>query len=516
MSAAVPRTIEYWAEQKPDTIGLIEGDRTLTYSAWNDAANRIASGLVAHGVEAGDIVVLRTQVRTEWAVIASALGKLGCPLLGLNWRLTASETAHVLSNSGAKVMICDDPDPAALRSAFKNLPIKLAVSLDTPADAFVSYQSLLEHEPEPRFSSGDPSLIIYTSGTTGLPRGVMKNMQEEARNSVEAAEYLADVAGSRRQVPGDVVLNTLPMHHAAGPATLFGALRQSNLVVLQRRFDAAGALRLIDRHKVTVWTGVPTMYKRMAALPAAELRKHDVSSLKSLGVGAAPVPPALKEWIEDYFGEGLLSEGYGSTETGMITHMPPGMHRQKPGSSGVPHKHVDISIREKAGDELPLGEVGEIWVRSPANIHRYLNETPLGADTLDEKGYFRVGDMGRMDQDGYLYITDRAKDMIVSGGVNIYPAEIEAVLVAHPAVQDAAVIGIPNEEFGEEVKAFIELSNPDTTSADDIMTFAAAHLASYKRPRGVEIVDELPRNTMGKVLKRELREPYWKDKERKV
>jgi long-chain acyl-CoA synthetase len=328
-------------------------------------------------------------------------------------------------------------------------------------------------------------------------------------------EYQQSVAGSRPQVRGDIQLITLPMHHGAGPGSLWGSQGRGNTVVLLRRFDPEEALRLIERHKVTVWTGVPTMYKRIAGLPPEVLTRYDVSSIRMLGVGAAPVPYALKEWIIGYFGE-RLAEGYGATETGMLTALSPEMQTKKPGSSGLPHRHVYISIRGDAGDELPAGQEGEIWVKTPAVIRGYLNAKPLDQETLDAKGFFRTGDVGRLDDDGYLFITDRAKDMIVSGGVNIYPAEIEAAIIRHPAVQDVAVIGIPDEEFGEQVKAFCELKPGRAAEPAEIMAHCAEALASYKRPKTLEIVAELPRNTMGKLLKRELRDPFWKGRERNV
>jgi long-chain acyl-CoA synthetase len=257
------------------------------------------------------------------------------------------------------------------------------------------------------------------------------------------------------------------------------------------------------------------MYKRLAGLPPAVLAKYDVSSIRILGVGAAPVPYSLKEWIIGHFGE-CLAEGYGATETGMLTALAPEMQKKKPGSSGLPHTHVTISIRGEDGAELAPGEEGEIWVRTPMVIRGYLNAKPLDSDTLDDAGFFRTGDIGRVDEEGYLFITDRAKDMIVSGGVNIYPAEIEAAIIRHPAVQDVAVIGIPDEEFGEQVKAFCELKPGRTAEPGDILAYCAGALASYKRPRTIDIVAELPRNTMGKLLKRELRDPYWKGRERNV
>jgi long-chain acyl-CoA synthetase len=233
-------------------------------------------------------------------------------------------------------------------------------------------------------------------------------------------------------------------------------------------------------------------------------------------VGAAPVPYSLKTWIFETFGENVLSEGYGATETGMLTRLPAHMQRAKPGSSGLPHKHVEIEIRDDVGKALAAGEVGEIWVKTPVTIGRYLNGKDLDTDTLDKRGFFRTGDVGKLDDEGYLFITDRAKDMIISGGVNIYPAEIEAAILLHPAVQDVAVIGIPDDEFGEQVKAFCELKPHRTTNEAELLDHCRTHLASYKRPKSIEFMSELPRNTMGKLLKRELRQPYWKNRERNV
>jgi long-chain acyl-CoA synthetase len=286
--------------------------------------------------------------------------------------------------------------------------------------------------------------------------------------------------------------------------------------VLLRRFDPERALQLIERHRVTDWSSVPTMLTRISTLPPEVLARYDVSSLKHLGVGAAPVPYALKEWVFGYFGEGCLSEGYGTTETGMVTHLSAQMQRAKPGSSGKPFKQVSIEIRSGEGAVLPPGAVGEVWVRTPNTLERYLNESSLDAAQLDAQGFFRVGDVGYLDSDGYLYITDRLKDMIISGGVNIYPAEIEAVLLKHPAVLDAAVIGIPDAEFGEQVKAFCELRPGASATPAELLEFASRDLATYKRPKSLEVLPELPRNTMGKLLKRELRAPYWIGRERQI
>lgn len=519
MNEPVAGSVEHWARETPNARAIVEGDRILTWCALNEQADRVAHGLRALGVEPGDIVVTRLQIRTEWPVISAALGKLGCRLLGLNWRLTPAETKYVLSNSGARVVICDDPNPMALTPAFEGLAIKLAISLDAEAPGFVRYAELLDRgDGEALFAKATPPLIIYTSGTTGLPKGVV--MGQAAIGASEAAlkemmEYMRSVGESRPMLPGDVVLVTMPMHHGAGPGIVWGTQRLGNLMIMLRRFDPEETLKLIDKHRVTFWTGVPTMYKRIAGLPRETLANYDVSSIRALGVGAAPVPYSLKEWIISHFGN-CLAEGYGATETGMLTALAPDMQTRKPGSSGLPHRHVHLRIRDEAGNDLPAGEVGEIWVKTPVVIRQYLNQMPLDEDTLDKNGFYRTGDVGRLDDDGYLFITDRAKDMIVSGGVNIYPAEIEAALIRHPAVQDVAVIGIPDEEFGEQVKAFCELKPGHLADEVALQAHCRETLASYKRPRSIDIVAELPRNTMGKLLKRELRDPYWKDRERKV
>jgi long-chain acyl-CoA synthetase len=514
-----PGSLEYWAEQQPDAPALIEGERVVTWRGWNDEADRLAQGLRRQGLAAGEILVTRMQIRPEWPIVSAAAGKLGCRILGLNWRLTPAETRYVLGNSGAQAIICDDADPAALAPGLEGLNLKFAVSIDAPAEGFEPYAALTNQPPpEPLYAAGNPPLILYTSGTTGLPKGVVMGARSDLGNPEvdrQMREYQQSVAGSRPQQRGDIQLVTLPMHHGAGPGVVWGSLARGNTMVLLRRFDPEAALRLIEQHKVTVWTGVPTMYKRLAGLPPDIVARYDVSSVRSLGVGAAPVPYSLKQWIIRCFGP-CLSEGYGATETGMITALAPEMQTLKPGSSGLPHTHVTISIRGEDGAELAAGVEGEIWVRTPVVIRGYLNAKPLDGETLDEDGFFRTGDVGRLDEDGYLFITDRAKDMIVSGGVNIYPAEIEAAIIRHPAVQDVAVVGIPDDDFGEQVKAFCELKPGWSAAPEEIIAHCADALAAYKRPKSLEIVAELPRNTMGKLLKRELRDPYWKGRERNV
>jgi long-chain acyl-CoA synthetase len=450
-------------------------------------------------------------------VLASAIAKLGARLLGLNWRLTPDEVRHVLADSAAGVLVCDDPAPAALLPALDGLPIRLRVSIDASASGFVDYAALLREPAEQRFSAGDPPLVIYTSGTTGLPKGAVTGQRSAFFTPEEFAEYRADIAESRRsQNANAVTLVTMPMHHAAGPNQVWRSLRMGRPMILMRRFEPEAALALVERHRVTDWATVPTMLKRLAALPPERLARYDVSSIEYLSVGAAPVPWSVKDWALGHFGEHCLYEGYGTTETSMVTRLTPDQQRARRGASGFPYRHVTIEIRDPRGNRLPAGRTGEIWIRTPNTIGAYLDGKPLDTDTLDADGFFRPGDVGHLDADGCLYITDRAKDMIIAGGVNLYPAEIEAALIRHPAIQDVAVIGIPDDEFGERVAAFCELKPGGTLPDGELERFAAESLASYKCPRLVRVVDELPRNTMGKVLKRELRQPFWQGRERAV
>lgn len=509
----LPGSVEDWASREPDREILFEGDRAMSWAQIDDQGDRLAESLARNGVEQGDVVAVRTQIRMEWVVIDAALSKLGCRLLGLNWRLTPPEVKFVLSNSEATSLICDDRDPSLIAQAFEGTGLKVAVSLDVATPGFLDYDDLLAEAAEHRVSARPAPLVIYTSGTTGLPKGVVSGIR--AGRGQDALEYLADVADHTSRGRDDVFLASMPFSHGAGPGHVRGSLTVACPVVFHRRFDPADALSLINRHGVTNWVTVPTMLKRVAGLSEDVLAENKPTTLTHLATGAAPVSAALKEWATGYFGD-ILHESYGATEVGMLTHSTPEIRAQRPASSGAPYRHVHLDIRSEEGDSLPAGEPGEIWAQTPLVINGYLNAGPLGPDVVDGEGYFRTGDIGYLDDEGYLFITDRAKDMIVSGGVNIYPAEIEAALLRVPQVQDAAVIGIPDEEFGEQVKAFVELKPGAQASVEDVMAGVRDVLASYKRPKSLDIVDELPRNLMGKLLKKNLRAPYWEGRERKV
>ncbi len=504
----LPTLLEHWARVQPEAVAVTDGSATLTWRELNAEANRLAQLLAECGIGAGDVVALRLQNTARWVVMLLAVSKLQAVLLGINWRLVPEEANFMLENAGAKLLVLDDTEPQLLAAGITALP----QSSILPAADFFERQPT--HTAPERVMPELAQQIIFTSGTTGRPKGVMLQQRPDPANP-RLNRYLADMAGAyRHYTPEDVVLVSMPMHHGSGPSQVKSAMKGGSKVVMQQRFDAADWFALVTQHGVTHWTGVPTMYKR--------LKTHQEQSgqpaprtLKSMGIGAAPVPMAIKQWVADQFGA-VLHEGYGSTETGMITRMAPEDHFKKAGSSGKPYEGAVIEIRAEDGALLATDEVGEIWVNTPVAITHYLNAPPLDADTRDAKGFFRTGDMGRIDADSYLFITDRAKDMIISGGVNIYPAEIESAFYQHPQLQDIAVIGLPDEEFGEQVVAYYESKSSQPIAEGELLALSAASLASYKRPKSFVHVAELPRNAVGKILKRELRQPHWNQQERNV
>jgi long-chain acyl-CoA synthetase len=500
-------TLEYWARVQPDRVALIQDYVTLSWAAINDGADRLANALLHYGAKTGDVVGVKTQICWEWVIINAALAKLGCTHLALNWRLTSHETAKLLRDSSASGLVADFevdmPATAGLPLAFSisNLDVR---SLAFPQDAA---DILVRH-----FTPHVAPVIIFTSGTTGRPKGVLLKPQFADGATLEWREYIHSRRSIDLPLPNERVLLTMPLHHAAGPASVQAWTAAGSLLVLLPRFDPEAALSLIDRHRITRWNVVATMIHRIARLPPDILDRYDRSSLRHLCFGGGPVPKELKHWAIRFFGKTVVMERYGSTETGIIAQLPPANQETKPGSCGFPLKNVHVEVRDAAGQHLGPGETGEFWVRSPALADGYI-QAPFTRDEFDERGFFRTGDVGYIDDDGALFITGRAKDVIISGGVNIYPAEIEAVLRDHPAIRDVVVVAAPDDEFGEHVKAVCELYDDMVLSLSDVADFCRPYLASYKIPKSLDVVDEIPRNAMGKPLKQEIRDKYWRKAE---
>jgi long-chain acyl-CoA synthetase len=514
-SPAKPRSVEHYAELIPDRIALWEDGRTLSWSEWNARADRLAEVLASRaGVGPGDRVALCMQNRIEWFVTQTAVAKLDASLVPVSPRLTPAEVHYIVADSGARAFLFDAEDAGAMARVWTNDPpsekrsqVRLAIGLLTGqrSDVMAFETAATSGKRVQRWAPHSPRSVVYTSGTTGRPRGVVSSRPPRPTASQRptgtiAAPPPASGDGGTRNLLG------APLVHAAGQASARATLSVGGCVYIMPRFDAERALKIIASERITTTFLVPTMLNRIVNLPPETLARYDVRSIRTIVTGASPCPQAVKEKVIAYFGDHCLTESYGSTEVGIVTRMLPEDHLKKPGSCGKILDSVHVRIVDGQGNALPSGEIGEIIVKTPVMIERYLNE---GAPRELNDGFFATGDVGRVDEDGYLYIVDRKKDMIIAGGVNIYPAEIENSLRRHPAVLDAAVFGIPHPELGEQVKAVVECVDGQSVSEPDLLAFVAQELAAYKRPRSVEFVDEIPRNAAGKPLKAQLRAPYW-------
>jgi long-chain acyl-CoA synthetase len=513
MSGPEPGTPEYWATRRPDAAAVICGNTVLTYREWNDAADRVAEGLAALGLRPGDRIGMRFRLSVEWFVNQRALQKLQVAQVAVNWRLTPDEAVYILHDSGAKGLACNDIDIS--RWAGRDVGVLVTVGQSAAASG-VRYEDLLTTPlTTARYGAARPAMVLYTSGTTGRPRGVAPLDPSTVTDPDRLLRYMMSVTSVPPYPDTPTTLLTMPIHHGAGPQIAAATCAKGGTVVVLDPFDPEKALGLIDKHGVQAWTAVPTMLLRIQKLSGEVLDRYDLSSLQSLGTGAAPVPQSLKEWVVKRFGDDVLWEAYGASEAGMITYASPEHQLSKPGTSGLPYDGVEVTIVDRSWNRLPAGALGEIAVNTPVVLRNYLGGNALGEDIIKD-GFYRTGDIGYLDDQGFLFITDRIKDMIVAGGVNIYPAEIEKALVAHPQVVDAAVIGIPDDDFGEKPLAFIVTGPGAHLDEDALRSFLQDHLAKYKTPREFIFVAELPLNPAGKVLKTELRQPYWAGRQRNV
>jgi acyl-CoA synthetase (AMP-forming)/AMP-acid ligase II len=501
--------LAHHAAQQPTKVALVdESGRSVTYAELNARVNRACAVFQALGLRRGDRCVSVQYNSIAGFEIAHALRKLQAVSTPMNYRLRGQEIAYILNDSGAKVVVAGPEFTAVVdeaRPAVEDAEQRRWLVLgDGPAPpGWELFEELMaaasEEEPPPPPGITGPSMI-YTAGTTGHPKGAY-------RPQGTGPEVALQWIGAFGLTPDDVHLLAGPGYHSAPGA--FAGLQQilgATCVVL-RRFDAERALQLIDRYRVSTTFMAPIMVKRILDLPEEVRRRYDVSSMRVLIVAAAPFPADLKRRAVEYFGNSVY-EFYGATETGIVTLIGPDDLLRKPQSCGRPFPGVEIRLLDDAGNEVGVGEPGEVWVRSPQLLDEYFNK-PEATERNRRDGFFSVGDVAYRDEDGYLYICDRKVDMIISGGVNIYPAEVEAVLGTHPAVQDCAVIGVPDPEWGEAVKAVVQLRPGATATAEELIAHCADRLADYKRPRSVDIVDDLPRDAAGKLLKRQLRDRYW-------
>jgi long-chain acyl-CoA synthetase len=479
---------------------IVVGDRVRTYGELEERTNRLAHVLIGHGVDPLDRVAVMLPNGAEFLEAGLGAAKAAAELVPINRHLKRDEVAWILADSGAKVLVADATYDDVVRGALDAAP-ECALILVGSGDAG-DYDALLAKaapERPSRDGFAAPEYFFYTSGTTGRPRGV-----ERDPPAVGRPPAVLPVAMMWGLTGDDTYLVASPLYHATC-AYAFTHLYLGSTVVCPPRWDAAEWLRLVEKHRVTVGFVTPAHLIRILEVPEAERDARDLSSLRLLLHAAAPCPVAVKQKALAAFPPPTeIWEFYGASEGG-ATRISPQEWLEHPGSVGTPWPGTEVLILDGAGTPQPTGETGIIYIRPPAQLSRFRyhrdRDKTAGAWRDDA---FTVGDMGHLDDDGYLYITDRVSDMILRGGVNVYPAEIEQCLYTHPAVVDCAVLGVPDERSGEAILALVE-TRSDVTP-EQLVEHCRAHLADYKCPQCFELVDELPRDPNGKVLKRRLRE----------
>ncbi len=519
--ASLAQLIRRRAAEAPGRLAFVAATRSWTYAELDAQSNRIAQGLVAAGVGPGDCVASLTRHAAECILLLLAANKLGAVMSPMNWRLSAGEIDYALGLARPKVLMADAfmaPTLAQLCGPVR--PLQLVTDSADAADGLAQWAArhpALDPGAEPRID--DVSTRLFSSGTTGFPKAVDLSHRGILTQCIEWTEPF----GYRQ---GDTVhLNVLPTFHVSGVVNAVWMLFLGSTAVFLPEFNPQRYLEAIARHRVTDAFAVPAMLKAMVECP--EIRTTDLSTMRCIAYGGSPIDEQLLERCLEAFGCGFL-QVYGMTEaSGTLTALLP--HEHDPGgpkawllrSVGRAGRHIDLRIvRPGDGGECAEGEVGEIQVRTAQLLRGYHDDEaataaafPLGRGPGG--GWLRTGDAGYL-QEGYLFLHDRIKDMIISGGENVYPAEVERTLVLHPAVAELAVIGVPHEKWGETVKACVVLKDGATATAAELIAWARSRLAHYKCPTSIDFIPALPRNPSGKVLKRSLREPYWSGRDRNI
>ena len=493
-----------YAAGQPDRPALIEGERVFTWRQFFHTRNRLAHSLASLGIGAGQHAVIYAHNAAENILASQALRALGAVAVPMNHRLTADEVLYILDDSDATaVFVGDGFLPMAERVRGAATRVKRWITLGHErrpwAEAVDDLLAGGSDGPPPEAAVGGS--MVYTAGTTGKPKGALRRV-------VDAASLLPRLAALNCLDPAHVHLVAGPLYHSAPGGFALYAHLVGNTVVVMRKFDAEDALRHIERHRCTTTFMAPTLLKRIVDLPAAVRARYDVSSMRSMVVAAAPCPMRVKEQVLEMFGP-VLYEFYGSTELGVNTVLRPEDVLRKPGSCGTAAPGVELAVLDDGGQPAPAGTPGELFVRRYSGVFDEYYKNPTATAQTLRGEWMSVGDVAWMDDEGFVYICDRKRDMIISGGVNIYPAEIEDALHRHPAIEDAAVFGVPDAEWGERVHAAVQLRAGMSATEREVMDFCRTHLADYKAPREVSFHADFPRDTAGKLVKRLLREPYW-------
>jgi acyl-CoA synthetase (AMP-forming)/AMP-acid ligase II len=516
--------LRHHARVRPHAIATIHADRITTFEALHRRSSRVANGLIALGIKPRARVAVLDQNSDRYFEIMLGVAEVGAVSVTINWRLAPREVAYILKDSCAEVLFVGGRHAgylAPLLADFKTM--RQIILIDGATESWPAYEDWTgrysDVDPGYEGAAQDTAVQIYTSGTTGLPKGVeLAHATFYGLSRYRALEHFDPQFDWIDWKPGDTAVIAIPAFHIGGTYWTFLALYSGARSVILSQFDASDVLLAIPQHRVTYLILVPTMIQQVLA--HRDCAKSDFSSLEYLLYGASPIPLDLLREATATF-KCRFIQVYGMTELcGAVTYLPAQDHNcdgtQRMRSAGKAITGVRLDIRDAEGKSLPHETVGEICVHSATRMNGYWNLPEATAATMNAEGWVRTGDAGFMDSDGYIYVQDRIKDMIVSGGENVYPAEVESAIYGHPSVAEVAVIGVPDLMWGEAVKAIVVLkpgSEPDT---DSILDFARSRIGSFKLPKSVDFVPALPKNASGKVLKRELRKPYWESRDRQV
>jgi len=509
------------AAQRPQKIAFDFEGRQTSFADLNRQSNQVANGLLAFDLQKGERVAYLGKNSDIYFELLMGISKAGGVTTPINWRLAAAEIAYILNDCKARILFVGSEFAALVRSIESKLPNVEHIVCTEPCDQqYRTYHdwrnAQSEDDPKRPLASEDDALQLYTSGTTGHPKGaVLSNGALLTMRERDAAEDAPDWSKWSAE---DVSLVAMPCFHIGGTGWGLTGIYHGATGVIMREFDPLKVLDFIDRYRISKIFMVPAAMQIVVNQPKA--KEVDFSPLKYMLYGASPIPLDLLKTCMDVFKCGFV-QMYGMTETaGTIVALPPEDHdpngNEKMRSAGKPLDGVEIAILDEQGRRLPPYEVGEIATRSPANMTGYWNLPEATEKTLDSEGWLRTGDAGYLDEDGYVYIHDRVKDMIISGGENIYPAEVENAIFGHPKVADVAVIGVPDEQWGEAVKACVVVKEGEKLTESEVIAWARDRIAAYKCPKSVDLIDALPRNPSGKILRRDLRKPYWEGKERSI
>jgi len=505
----------YWAELNPEKKAAINSNtgEFITYGQLNARSNQLAQLFWDQGLRRGDHVAIFMENDLRYFDVVWAALRSGLYLTTVSRYLTAEEAAYIIDNSESQVLITS----SYLAEAANLLPdlcpgVKRFLMIDAQSEAYEDYESAIAaYLPEPLAKEPAGTMMLYSSGTTGRPKGILRPLPE-----VDISSKDNGLGGLQAGLWGfdsdSVYLSTAPLYHSAPMGFTAATIALGGTIIMMPRFDEAGALKAIDDYKVTHSQWVPTMFNRMLKLEGSLQNKYDLSSHKVAIHAAAPCPQGVKQKMFEWWGP-IIYEYYGGTELNGLTHVTPDAWLAKPGTVGQAVLGT-IHICDDDGKELAAGETGLVYFELPSMPFKYLKDEKQtrSAQHPQHDNWSALGDVGYVDEEGYLFLTDRATFMIISGGVNIYPQEIEDAMIMHEKVQDVAVVGVPNEEMGEEVKAVVQPVpgiEPGIELEEELLDYIKEHIAHYKCPRSIDFEEELPRLPTGKLYKRLLKDKYW-------